>query len=79
MEAFIDRVKVIAKTAVTWLVFASVLLTAIAGELGELLPGNPEVSTFIMRVVAWLTAAVTIIRRVTPVAPDERGVLEPKS
>jgi len=76
MAEFIDRVKVIARTAVTWLVFASVLLTAIAGELADLLPGNPEVTTFIMRVVAWITAAITIIRRVTPVAPDERGVLE---
>lgn len=78
MNDFIERAKVITSAAVTWLTFTALVLTVAADEIGQLAPDGTgqDVTTFLIRVAAWLGAAVSIIRRVTPVAPDERGILE---
>lgn len=72
----IERARVIATAAVTWLVAASAIVTAVAPQIGELFPNSAEdIAAWAARVVAVLGGAVVIIRRVTPVAADERGVL----
>lgn len=72
----IDRLKVIASAAVTWLVALSVIVTAAAPQIGDLFPSSADdIATWAARVVAWIGVAVTIIRRVTPVSAEQRGVV----
>lgn len=73
------RVVVVAKAAPTWLVAASTAVTIASEELVKLLPDHWD-----EQVVRWATvatgalgAAVILIRRLTPVLPDERGILPP--
>jgi len=75
----IEKAKVVAQAAVTWLVFASVVLTFAAGEIASVVPGETgeTITEWVLRIVAWIGVAVGIIRRVTPVAKDERGLLPP--
>lgn len=71
----IEKLKVIASAAVTWLIAASVVVSAVAPQLAELFPQSAEdITTWAARVVAWLGAAVLIVRRVTPVPADQRGI-----
>jgi hypothetical protein len=82
MEAFTNfakRVSVVLKAAPTWLLAASTAITITSEELVKLLP-----DTWDEQVVRWaavatgaIAAAVAIIRRVSPVLPDERGLLPP--
>lgn len=64
----IARVKVVLAAAVTWLVFIGFVATVVADEI-------PGVAGWAVRIAAWATTAVSIIRRVTPVLPEDRGVL----
>lgn len=75
MRQFIAKVKVIASAAVTWLTFASIVLTTAAEEVAALLPTDSEITATIIRIVAWLSTAILIIRRVATVLPNERGIL----
>lgn len=68
IDKTLARLKVILTAAVTYLVLAATVLTIVS----ESLPAAPGT---IAKVLAWLGTAVLIIRRVTPVLPDERGVL----
>lgn len=68
---------VILKAAPTYLTGAAVVLTVFHEEIAGLLPESQEtLGSYVTLVVAWLGAATQIIRRVTPVAPAERGILE---
>lgn len=79
MSKFIDRAAVILTAAVTYVTAAAVGLSAAAGEIATAAPeGGEEVTTWLVRGVAWLTAAYTIIRRVTVVPEVERGILPPE-
>lgn len=71
------QAKVILKAAPTWLTAAAVVLTVLNDEIGGLLPeGAAETfGTIVVTAGAWIGAAINIIRRVTPVLPEERGVL----
>lgn len=73
----VQRVKVILGAAVTWLTAAGLILTIFAEEIASVAPAGAaeDVTVWLVRIVAWIGAAVTIIRRVTPVLPEERGVL----
>lgn len=73
----IARIKVVLTAAVTWLVLASTIVTILSEEIATVLPAGAatDVGAVALKVVAVLGAAVTIIRRVTPVLPDERGLL----
>lgn len=71
----VPKIKVIASSAVTWLTFAVVVLTMFSEEIAALLPAESDVTTWIATAVVWLSAAIAIIRRVTPVIPEERGIL----
>lgn len=77
MNALLAKAKVVLTAAVTYIVVASTVLTVAADELGQLFADGQAagVIRLIVRVLSVLTAAVTIIRRVTPVLPDERGIL----
>lgn len=69
------KIKVIASSAVTWLTFAVMALTMFSEEIAAVLPTDTDVTAWIAKAVVWLGAAIAIIRRVTPVIPEERGIL----
>jgi hypothetical protein len=72
----VSKAKVVAGAAVTWLVALSIVITSAAPEIAGLFPeASEDILTWAARVVGWLAVAVTIARRVSPVAPDERGLL----
>lgn len=72
------RLKVVFTAAVTWITFAITFLTVFSEELLGLLPETfqEDASTFIAQALVWLVGAISVIRRVTPVVPEERGVLD---
>lgn len=71
-----QRLKVILNAAVTWLVAAGLIIGIILQELD---PFDDTVPTLVFRILAAagtiVGVAATIIRRVTPVLPDDRGIL----
>lgn len=70
------RVRVFLNSAVSYLTLAIVALTAFSAQIGSLFPeGGDDVATWVVRILAWLSGAVLIIRRVSPVEPDQRGML----
>jgi Na+/H+-translocating membrane pyrophosphatase len=74
----IARVKVIVTALPTRAIALAGIVAALIPLACELLPGHAE---DIARIGGWivtgLTAAVTIIRKVTPVPADQVGVLPP--
>lgn len=81
MSAFLARVRVVLTAAVTWLTAIAAVVPFIADDIAAQLPEGAaeQVTKYALLAVAWLGAAVSIIRRVTPVLPQERGVLPPES
>lgn len=78
MDDLINRAAVILTAAVTYISALSAGLIVAANQIADVAPeGSHDVVAWLVRGVAWLTAAVTIIRRVTPVPAAERGVLPP--
>jgi small neutral amino acid transporter SnatA (MarC family) len=79
MSNFIARTKVVLSAAVTWLVVAAAVLAIIAEELAKVLPDGPGQAVARVLGIALMAigCAIAIIRRVTPVLPDERGILPP--
>ncbi len=76
MNDLLARTRVVLRAAPTWLTAISVALTAAASEIGRLAPsGGDDVVRWCVTVAAWLTSAVAIIRRVSPVDQSERGLL----
>lgn len=76
MTDLIARARVVVRAAPTWLTAAAVVLTAAAHEISTLAPnGGEDIVRWLVTAAAWLTSAVAIIRRVTPVDPDRRGLL----
>lgn len=73
----IERIKVVAAAAVTWLSVASAIVIILSEEIANVLPaGQAEtVGAWALKAVAVIGAAVAIIRRVTPVLPEDRGLL----
>lgn len=71
------RVVVVLKAAPTWLAAATATVTILSDELVRLLPDNLDtvVVQYAGLTLAVLGFAVTAIRRLTPVLPDERGLL----
>lgn len=71
------RIVVILKAAPTYLVLASTVLTVIADELAKVLPTPwaERLTAWVITITAALAAAIAIIRRVTPVLPEERCIL----
>ncbi|HEU5085679.1 MAG TPA: hypothetical protein VFU14_20225 [Acidimicrobiales bacterium] len=76
MSDALARVRVVAASAVTWLVAAASAVTIVREEIVAAFPEAAEpVAAVAVPLLAGLGAAVAIIRRVTPVVPSERGVL----
>jgi hypothetical protein len=75
MIEVVDRITTVAKAAVTWLVALAGVLTIVAEELTTALGADSAAVAWIVRIVAWLGIAITIIRRSTPVLPAARGIL----
>lgn len=77
MTEFLAKVRVVASAAVTWLVIAEGVLLAVVAEVVPQLPEpwGSRVGTFVASALAVLATAIVIIRRVTPVEPEERGIL----
>lgn len=80
MNTFIARTRVVLTAAPTYLVSLAVILTIVSEQVAELLPMVPAgtaetVARWLVTAAGSLTAAVSIIRRVTPVLPNERGLL----
>tara|TARA_R110000744_G_scaffold208307_1_gene326953 strand:+ start:512 stop:724 length:213 start_codon:yes stop_codon:yes gene_type:complete len=67
----IERISTVARSAVTYLTLGGVVLQLIVDELSDELPSLIEP---IGRVIAGLAVAVAIVRRVSPVFPEERGL-----
>lgn len=72
VEGALARARVILGTVVTYLVMLVALGNLAIMQYGDDLPVVAEVAT---HVVVTAGSAIEIIRRVTPVAKDERGVL----
>lgn len=79
MEQVLARIRVFLKSAPTYLVAAGAVLTIVADEIAKAVPAGWQDN--VVRIggtaAAIIGAAVTIIRRVTPVLPEERGMLAP--
>lgn len=78
MRDLLKRVHVVLTALPTWLTLAAVVLTTLAGEISTAWPGaagGETVVEWLIRVAAWLGAAVAIIRRVTPVTKELHGLL----
>lgn len=81
MSRTIAKIRVVLSAAVTWITVASGVVVIVADEAAKVLPSGAaeDVAAVAVRVVAVLGAAVAIIRRVTPVLPDQRGLIPPSS
>ena len=75
MNNFIARVSVVLRSAVTWLTLIATILAIAAEDLVELLGAESAVLVVVFRVIAWIAAAVAIIRKVTPVLDSATGLL----
>jgi hypothetical protein len=75
-SAFVARVRVVVTAAPLYLVGAATVITAVSEEVSQAFPGvaGPLVR-YSGPVLAALAAAISIIRRVTPVLAEDRGLL----
>ena len=71
------RLKVILGSWVTYLTAASSVVVILADEIAKVLPAGyaDDVGRWGLVAVAVIGAIVSIIRRVTPVIPEDRGIL----
>ena len=71
------RIVVILKAAPTWLIAASTIITIASEEIVKILPDNLDITAtrYATAALGALGAAIVLIRRLTPVLPDERGIL----
>lgn len=81
IHAFIDRARVVLTQAVTYIAAVSATLVLIAQNVVPELPEpiGSTVGTWVATAIAFLGGVVGIIRRVTPVPREERGILPPPS
>lgn len=76
MSNLIARIRVLLTAAPTWITAFSTIVVAFSDEISAAFPAsNEEVARWSLIVLAALTAAGNIVRRVTPVLAGERGLL----
>lgn len=77
LKEFGQRVAVVLKAAPTYLVAISTAITIFSEEIVKILPDEWDltVARWATIAVGFLGAVITIIRRVTPVLPADRGLL----
>lgn len=71
----IERAKVVLGELNTYLVAAVAVLTVLAGELDKIAGVPSVVVKTVATAISVLGGAVLIIRRVTPVAKDQQGLI----
>jgi len=71
MPELMSRVKVVSSAAVTWLTVAGAVAALLVDELADF----PAAADLASKAGIMIATATTIIRRVTPVAAGERGLL----
>lgn len=79
MSTVLARLRVLLGAVPTYLAAAGVIVAILADEIGKLAPGGwQDNAVQILGVLAGIIAAATaIVRRVMPVAPNQRGLLVP--
>lgn len=72
-----ERAKVVATALVTWLVVLVAALQVVIDEIAPLLPApwDQKVTAWLLSAISVVSVAILIIRRVTQVPPEERGIL----
>lgn len=77
MNKTIERIKILFTSVPTYLVAGSTVVTILSEEIAEVLPtsASETVAAVALKVVGVLGAAVSIIRRSTPVIFPQRGLL----
>lgn len=75
MTNAIERLRVILTAAVTWLVAIAAVLAIVAEEIADAFGADFPALVWIARVAVVIGVAIAIIRRVTPVLPEARGVV----
>jgi hypothetical protein len=80
MSKFLARVRVLLTAAPTWIIAAVAVVQVAAVEAAKVLPEEADtIAAWSARAVALLLGIVAVVRRVTPVLPQERGLLTPPS
>ena len=78
LAAFAKRIQVLATSALSWLTAISAALVILAQQLDGV-AGVPEWATRAIASAIAVIATITLqVRRVTPVAPADMGLLPPK-
>jgi hypothetical protein len=76
VTAFLARVRVLLTAAPTWITTASAIVVLLSEQISTAFPDSTAVvGRWSLTVLAVLTAAANIVRRVAPVLPAERGLL----
>lgn len=77
MNDFVARARVLAGTFVTWAVVLSAALSGAAAGLQSVegVPGAAKAAAWLTAALGALGNAIRIVRSVTPVPPEERGIL----
>lgn len=71
----IARLRAVLKSWTTWLTFVLMFLSIVASEAPAVGPIGEDVAAWALRIAAWLTVAVNIIRRTVEVDKNDRGIL----
>lgn len=76
LNAFAAKAKVVLTAAVTWLIALEAALIVLSDELAKAIPvpWADRVTAWVLIAIGVIGTAIAIIRRVTPVLPDERGI-----
>jgi hypothetical protein len=76
MNDFVARARVVLTALPTYLTILVAVLTILSDEIATAFPeGSQGVVQVIVVIIAIATSAINIIRRVTPVLPERRGIL----
>lgn len=82
MSDTITRARTLATAALTWILIAGAVLTAVAQALTTAAVDNAIEQPWLNDLVAWLTVAAgalatiaAVVRRVTEVIPEQRGLI----
>ncbi len=76
-QTLIAKAKVLATAAVTYIVLAPLVVPIVVDELVKVLPSAQGivVAAVAAKILSWIGAAIAIVRRVTPVLKEHRGLL----
>lgn len=79
LRQFAARVRVVLTALPTVLAAFALAAPELAERASALLPGGERIASIILTLACVASFAVFAIRRLTPVPPDQRGILPPSS